>query len=167
MPFQRFVDGRTLVPPVWWSVGSVGTRRRRKPYRIMVWHWSAGSRGVDGIGIDENLLANRLSIHDVLEKDGRCVFTADPKTTICFHAGIANTPSRGCEIVGGPWRDFTPEQYETIGQLADSLPIPRRIWMPGDKLETFEGHMEHMDVTSKKPDCHGRVKAFLKKRWSL
>jgi len=163
----HFVDGRTLTPPVWWPVGSVGTRRRVKPYRIMVWHWSAGNRGVDGIGIDETLHNRKLSIHDVIEKSGRCVFCCDPKTTIAFHAAKANMRSRGCEIVGGPWADFTPEQYETIGELADSLTIPRRVWMPGDKLETFSGHMEHMDITVKKPDCHGRVKAFLKKRWGL
>lgn len=168
MPFHRFVDGRDLVPPVWWPCGSVGTRKRIKPYRIMLWHWSAGSRGVDGIGIDETLHNRKLSIHDVLETSGRCVACCDPNTTVAFHAGIANSASRGCEIVGSPAHDFTSEQYETIGLFADSLSLPRCIWMPGDDLRTFAGHMEHRNVPkTTKIDAGGRVLRFLAARWGL
>ena len=162
------VDGRTLTPPVWFPPSSRGTRPRKTPARVFVWHWSAGSRGVDGIGIDETLIRRHLSIHYVLERDGRIVMTADPATTIAYHAGKANRWSIGCEIVGGPGKDFTPAQYASIGELAEASGLPRVVFDSSKHdLATFRGHCEHRNITPKKIDAGGRVLRFLAKRWAV
>ena len=167
VPFTRYVDGRTLARGrCHWEPGDVGTRHRKAPARAMVWHWTGGSRAAEGVC--ETLRARSLSVHWVLDPDGRLVLCCDPVTTVAYHAGDANGWSEGCEIVGGPAKDFTPAQYETIGALADSRPYPRRIFRAGvDDVRTFSGHMEHRDLTPRKIDAGGRIGAFLRKRWGL
>lgn len=173
VPFAGFVDGRTL-KGCWWNPGDPGTRKRKAPPRAFVWHWTGGGNPAETVC---RTLRNRrnpktgkpepLSVHYVLDLDGRLVQCADPAGTVCYHAGTANEWSVGCEIVGGPGHDFTPAQYAKIGELADASGFDRRVWMPGDNLATFRGHLEHRNVTSKKPDAGGRVLAFLAKRWGL
>jgi N-acetyl-anhydromuramyl-L-alanine amidase AmpD len=130
----------------------------------MLWHWTGGSRLAEGVC--ETLRARSLSVHWVLDPDGRLVLCCDPLLCVAYHAGDANCWTEGCEIVGGPAKDFTAAQYARIGELADSRPYPRRIFRPGvDDVRTFSGHLEHRDVSARKIDAGGRVGAFLRARW--
>lgn len=165
----RIVDGRDISPLLWWPEGSVGTRARRAPPRMMVWHWTGGVRGVEGVV--QTLRRRKLSVHFVLETSGRVVQLADVATTVTFHAGKANSPSIGCEIVGGPWGDFTTEQYASIAVLAEAMGahVPRVVFDARvHELVTFSGHCEHRDVSpGRKIDAGGRVSSFLRARWGL
>lgn len=156
------IDGRTLKPPIWWAPGKPGARRRKAPARAVCWHWTGGSRGVEGVA--STLRQRGLSIHFVVEPSGRVVQCAD-LDTVTFHAGAANEWTIGVEIVGGPAKDFTPEQYRAIVELAESLPVPRVLFAKGADLATFSGHCEHRDLTKTKIDAGGRVMRVLAERW--
>lgn len=157
------VDGRALSPPIWWAPGRPGARRRKAPARAVVFHWTGGSRGVEGVA--STLRQRGLSIHFVVEPSGRVVQCAD-LDTVTLHAGAANEWSIGVEIVGGPAKDFTPEQYRAIALLAEALPVPRVLYAKGDDLATFSGSLEHLHLTSKKIDAGNRVMRFLAARWA-
>lgn len=160
------VDGRTLARGrCHWDCGDVGTRARRSPPRAFVWHWTGGHRSAEGVC--ETLRARALSVHYIIDPDGRTVLCVDPATTIAYHAGDANSWTIGCEIVGGPAKDFTPAQYAAIGELADAQTLPRRVFRAGDDVRTYSGHLEHRDLTSRKIDAGGRVLRFLSARWAL
>jgi hypothetical protein len=162
---MTIVDGRTIGKRLHWDCGDVGTRARKAPPRAFCWHWTGGTR--DAKGVCETLRARSLSVHYIIDPDGRTVLCVDPVTTVAYHAGDANAWTIGCEIVGGPARDFTPEQYAAIGELADAQTLPRRIFRAGDDVRTFSGHLEHRDLTTRKIDAGGRVMRFLAARWAL
>lgn len=159
------VDGRTISRRCWWDAGDIGTRKRKAPPRAFVYHWTGGTR--DARGVCETLRARSLSIHYVIDPDGRIVQCCDPVTTVAYHAGAANAWTIGCEIVGGPKVDFTPEQYASIGELADMQTLPRVLFVKGDDLATFSGHLEHLHLTPRKIDAGLRVMRFLRARWAL
>lgn len=160
------VDGRSIGKRLWWEPGDVGTRHRKASPRGFVWHWTGGTR--DARGVCETLRARSLSIHYVIDPDGRIVQCCDPLATVAYHAGDANAWTIGCEIVGGPKADFTAAQYASIGELADAQTLPRRIFRGGvDDLRAFSGHLEHRDLTPRKIDCGKRVLRFLAARWGL
>jgi len=82
----------------WWEPGQVtGARPRRQPVRAVVVHHTAGERGA--AAVCATLRARRLSIHFVVDFDGRVTQHADPATTVTYHAGAANSWSVGIEIV--------------------------------------------------------------------
>ena len=138
----KIVDGKTLSPACWWKPLQEGCRRRKSPPRGVVWHWTAGERAAEGVC--STLRSRKLSIHYVIDADGRIVQCADPATTVTFHAGTANEWTVGIEIVSRgvqpalPARprkpvsvrvhnrpvaalDFTAAQYSSILFLADHL----------------------------------------------
>ena len=138
----KIVDGKTLSPACWWQPIQKGCRRRKSPPRGVVWRWTAGERPAEGVC--STLRSRELSIHYVIDRDGRIVQCADPATTVAFHAGTANEWTVGIEIVsrgvqpalpGKPREpvatrvhnravaalDFTPAQYNSILFLAEHL----------------------------------------------
>lgn len=141
------VDGKAL--GCWWGAGSHGAPKRTKPIRGVVWHWTAGEGRAESVA--KVLQAKGLSIHFVIDADGRIVMMADPATTVCYHAGSRVNPEFvGVEIVNRgvapslpkrnrPERDtvvrgrkmtgldFTPEQYASVAFLADALSVAHGI----------------------------------------
>ena len=92
------VDGRTLTPACWWSPQSRAARARAPgggPH-VVVWHWTAGERRAERVC--ETLRARGLSIHYVIDADGRIVQCADHET-VTYHAGGVNGRSIGVEVV--------------------------------------------------------------------
>ncbi len=147
----KIVDGRTLSPACWWQPIQEGCRSRKSPPRGVVWHWTAGERPAEGVC--STLRSRKLSIHYVIDPDGRIVQCADPASTVTYHAGTANEWTVGIEIVSRgvqpalPARprepisvkvhnrtvaalNFTPAQYSSILYLAEhlsnELDIPKR-----------------------------------------
>lgn len=139
---QLVIDGRTLSPSCWWQPPQEGCRRRKSPPRAVVWHWTAGERAAEGVC--STLRSRKLSIHYVIDADGRIVECADPATTVAYHAGTANEWTVGVEIVSRgvqaalPARprepvsvrvhnrpvaalNFTVAQYLSIQSLAEQL----------------------------------------------
>ena len=135
------VDGRTL--GCWWGPNAHGARPRTLPIRGVVWHWTGGEGSAEKVAA---VLRERgLSIHYVIDADGRTVQMADPADTVCYHAGSrANAQFVGVEIVNRgvapslPKRNrpevdatvrgrkvhalaFTPEQLAAVAELADRL----------------------------------------------
>mgnify|MGYP000888433098 FL=1 len=90
------VDGRTL--GCWWGPNAHGARPRTLPIRGVVWHWTGGEGSAEKVAA---VLRERgLSIHYVIDADGRTVQMADPSDTVCYHAGSrANAQFVGVEIV--------------------------------------------------------------------
>ena len=168
---MSIIDGRTLSPPIWWRPGTPGCRARKEPIRAVVFHWTGGTRGAQGVAQTLRTRTSRktgkpspLSIHYIVELDGRVVQCAD-HSTVTYHAGAANEWSIGVEIVGGPAKDFTPAQYRAIVELAEAMPVPRVLYATGADLATFRGHLEHRDVTATKIDAGGRVMRALAAMW--
>ena len=172
-----------------WLPGASGCRARTEPIAGVVWHWTAGRGSPDAVV--RTLHHDGLSIHYVIGANGTLKRCADPTTTVCFHAGPkANGRFIGVEICnpgigtdksvarspvkvtahGRPFTalDFTAAQYATILALADELSdqhaIPR-VTAPGDgvvNVRKFAGHLEHIHVSKKKPDCGGLVMRWLR-----
>jgi hypothetical protein len=136
------VDGKTLTPRCWWGPLGEGCRRRKRPPRAVVWHWTAGERPAEAVC--QTLRNRKLSVHYVIDPDGRVVQCADPVSTVTYHAGLANEWTIGVEIVSkgtqpaSPARprppiacrvhgrhvaglDFLPPQYASIIALAEQL----------------------------------------------
>ena len=90
------VDGRTL--GCWWGPNAHGARPRTLPVRGVVWHHTGGEGEAEKVAA---VLRERgLSIHYVIDADGRTVQMADPSDTVCYHAGSrANAQFVGVEIV--------------------------------------------------------------------
>lgn len=172
-----------------WSPGAAGCRLRRAPVAGVIWHWTAGGGSPEAV---VRVLRQRgLSVHRIIGKDGRVLRCADPKTTVCYHAGSrANERFVGVEIcspgIGSPEKhgrkpvaasahgrkfaalDFTPEQYAAIITLADELSeeygIPR-VTAQGDgviDIRAFSGHAEHIHVSKRKIDCGTLVTSALR-----
>lgn len=161
-----------------------GCRLRRSPVAGVVWHWSAGPNGPDAVV--RTLRQRGLSIHFVIGRDGAVLRCADPKTTVCYHAGSrANERFIGVEIcnpgIGSPAKsqrsavtasahgkvftalDFTDAQYAAVIQLADELSdgfgIPK-VCAPGTDVidvRNYSGHVEHIHVSRRKIDCGGLI----------
>jgi len=135
------VDGRTL--GCWWGPNAHGARPRTLPARGVVWHWTGGEGSAEKVAA---VLRERgLSIHYVIDADGRTVQMADPADTVCYHAGSrANAQFVGVEIVNRgvapslPKRNrpevdatvrgrkvhalaFTDAQLASVAELADQL----------------------------------------------
>jgi N-acetyl-anhydromuramyl-L-alanine amidase AmpD len=70
--------------------------KHRRHTRCVVWHHTAGEGG--GERVYRTLLQRKLSVHFVIERDGRIVQYADTETR-CSHAGSANGHSIGVEVV--------------------------------------------------------------------
>lgn len=70
--------------------------RHRRETRTVCWHHTAGEGGAERVF--RTLLQRKLSVHFVIERDGRVVQYADTEAR-CSHAGSANGHSIGVEVV--------------------------------------------------------------------
>lgn len=90
----RDIDAPTLT---WKECGLTFPRLRwRSSTRCVVWHHTAAEGG--SARVHDTLVKRGLSVHFVIERDGRVVQFADTETR-CSHAGIGNAASIGVEIV--------------------------------------------------------------------
>lgn len=81
----------------WLECGLTFPRLRwRNSTRSVTWHHTGGEGG--SARVHNTLLQRGLSVHFVIERDGRVVQLADTETR-CSHAGIGNATSIGVEMV--------------------------------------------------------------------
>lgn len=151
------IDGRN--EGLWFEPPTKGTRLRKKPPTSVVLHHTAGEGGASQVF---RTLKNRgLSIHFVVDNDGRATSMADLQSTVCSHAGFMNEGSIGIEIAnrgvppailshlrevyqyafrGGKERQFLkfyPQQVKTTWELLRMIHeltgIPLQ-WPDGEKV---------------------------------
>lgn len=82
---------------LWFAPGDKHTRKRRMPPTNVVLHHTAGEGGAHQVY--NTLKARGLSVHFVIDSDGRITQMADPGTTVTFHGSLMNETSVGIEIV--------------------------------------------------------------------
>lgn len=85
-----------FVSKIEFNPGTPGTRVMLGPWRGVMIHWTGGERGADAVV--KTLADNKLSVHFIVEEDGRIVQTADLSSR-CSHGGIGNGYYLGIEVV--------------------------------------------------------------------
>lgn len=181
-------DGRLLKAgdgkPCWFAPPYKGCAKRVDAIDLIAFHWTGGEGGCERVaGVlrtrTDGTRPTPLSIHFVIDYDGRIVQMADPVTTVCYHAGKVNGRSIGIEMSNRaalpaqsnrPRRtrttrinngrvhrhaDFTDKQYKSALELSNLLAhmaeIPRVAPLYARKVDLsgFRGACEHIHAGSR------------------
>ena len=102
---------------------------RVKPLRTFVLHETAGNTAS---GCKHTLVAKRIGVHLILDKDGAISNHADLATDVCWHAGQANAISVGMEVVNA----YRPESAQD--PRGPVLPAEWWTWVPKGQARLYQ-----------------------------
>ena len=160
------VDGRTL--GCWWGRTRTGPgREHADPWRRL----ALDGRGGSAEKVAAVLRERGLSIHYVIDADGRTVQMADPADTVCYHAGSrANAQFIGVEIVNRgvapslPKRNRPRVDATVRGRKVHALAFTRAASAVAELADRLIGgpwHSEGSRVRNVKPAGPGAVQGHL------